>query len=183
MRKRPGIARLRAGLPWQGKTRRGWEEVLCREHRGQNGRALTACGLKTGRLYDCTFLASEWVRAFDPTQWEDYCLSFLNRQRVADSSGETGGTLTDREFADTYPALVEYLSARVFPDGTRRETSTMTVMVENGLFKVCLSDRQLGQVLWASSSTYSDLLLVLEAMLEGSNADWRRAKDARNGKK
>ncbi len=75
-----------------------------------------------------------------------------------------------------YPALVDFLSAEEWPDGTERKPGTMLLFVDQGKAKVCLSDRDQGLVLFL---TVDSLALILEAcddVLKSDEADWRPAK-------
>lgn len=103
-------------------------------------------------------------------------MSWVEREEKQDggrSPGKPGKGILEMQ-AD-YPALAEYLVLEVFPDGTSRERSTLVVFVEDGLIKVCLSDRHYDRTLWASCETFEDCFASLDAALRGPGADWRRS--------
>jgi len=75
----------------------------------------------------------------------------------------------------TLPAIVEYLSLETFEDGSKRERSSLLVIVESGLLKVCLSDRQNARTLWRSGTSLEDVLLAMEVALQTDVADWRKS--------
>lgn len=75
----------------------------------------------------------------------------------------------------TFPALGEFLTETKYPDGKSRETSTITVFVQDGMVKVCLNDRDQGRVLFRAGEDVVTALQALEDALTGDDADWRAA--------
>jgi len=102
-------------------------------------------------------------------------MSFLNKARPAAPS-DPSAPPADAEFASRCPALVEYLSARSYPDGTARQTSSMTVFVEDGCFKAVLNDRDQEQALFVSERRFTDLVEALEILLQSDDVPWRKNK-------
>jgi hypothetical protein len=85
-------------------------------------------------------------------------------------------SLVDQDFAAEYPAISEFLTlAKV--DGQARETSTLLILFEDGLFKAMLNDRENRQTLWVSSETHADLLTTLEVTLTTEPVRWRPSRD------
>jgi hypothetical protein len=74
------------------------------------------------------------------------------------------------------PTVGMYLTADAWPDGELREKSTLIVFYEEGAFKVCLSDKDSGSVLWATAKSFGDLLESLEARLTDGAPDWRKGR-------
>lgn len=118
-----------------------------------------------------------------PVQWEhegamewEVMAQFVRRvvekavrhQKALDSAAE--------EWVQTYPALWEYLSLEVHDDGTVRERSMLMCLVEDGLFKACLQDRDQGQSLWVSGTALPGALAALEAHLAAGTGEWRQMK-------
>jgi len=103
-------------------------------------------------------------------------MSFLNKIAEPAAASSTPGVASG--MLATLPAVFEYLASGLYPDGSSRERSTMTVFCEEGVVKVCLSDRDQGRTLWRSGRTLEDVLLALEVALQDSSADWRRAGNA-----
>lgn len=83
------------------------------------------------------------------------------------------GVLT---FGEQMPALLEFLTLTVYPDGSVREPSSLIVLIEGGRFKVCLNDRGEGRTLWRTGDTLEDALLSLEEPLQLGEADWRTSR-------
>lgn len=100
---------------------------------------------------------------------EDYMARFVNR---AVTVGAGDGDDFDPTFESTYPAVHEYVSLASV-DGKPRKTSTMTIMVQNGLWTVFLNDRVAGASLCVTSPTWPDLMARLEEVLNSDCPPWR----------
>jgi hypothetical protein len=74
------------------------------------------------------------------------------------------------------PTVACFLGSDAWPDGDLRERATLIVFVEDGAFKVCLSEKNLNATLWATSATWEGLLEALEDRLTADAPDWRKAK-------
>lgn len=101
-------------------------------------------------------------------------VSFLSKPTAGGPSGRGGGSAVTGVLA-ALPALLEYLSAEQYPDGSSRERATLMLLVEDGLCKVCLSDRDTGRSLWRAGQRLEEALKSLEEALSGANPDWRRS--------
>lgn len=104
-------------------------------------------------------------------------MSFLTR--VVDAAG--GGTSPGRlsgVLVDC-PAVTEYLTASVYPDGGPRERSVISVFIEDARVKLCLNDRDAGRTLWRSADGIEDCLILVETAIVDGTADWRRAAASR----
>jgi hypothetical protein len=74
------------------------------------------------------------------------------------------------------PTVCHFLASDTWPDGEVRERSTLVVFVEDGQFKVCLSEKNLNATLWATASSFAGLLEALEDRLTADAPDWRRQR-------
>jgi hypothetical protein len=86
---------------------------------------------------------------------------------------------SDPELAGRLPALVEFLTECLTEEGVARVTSTLGVSCEDGVWKVCLTDRaQAGQKfdfkMWKSGASLLDALKALDEDLQGGSPEWRR---------
>lgn len=84
----------------------------------------------------------------------------------------------DALLEEYFPALAEYLTATVLGEDRQRKTATLLLFCEDGLFKVCLNDRQEALSAWASGETAREAIEALEASLEAGEASWRRSAGA-----
>ena len=91
-----------------------------------------------------------------------------------------GNVLANSEFLakerTRWPNLVEYLSQTKWDDGSARETSTLMLLVEDGMLKACINDRALGRSLWVAADELNVALDALEGHLESGQGDWRIRK-------
>lgn len=102
-------------------------------------------------------------------------MSFLRRIEDESSKQPSGG-LGDMEFRTSYPALAEYLTCEQYPDGTPRQKATLSVFHEDGVFKMCINERDQGLVLFVAEERYSVLLEALELVLQEDRPPWRKSK-------
>lgn len=101
-------------------------------------------------------------------------MSFLRKSSEADARRVFSATEEGIVFAEGLPALMEYLTAASYPDGAPRETSTVMLFCDGGVFKACLNDREAQRSLWASGPSFLDALEALEAMLSTGTGEWRQ---------
>lgn len=78
-----------------------------------------------------------------------------------------------------YRELSSYLADTKFEDGTKRETSTLLLFVEDGQLKACLNDREEGATAWVSNNSLVGILEDLEAGLQDNTLGWRQSKGPR----
>lgn len=101
------------------------------------------------------------------------------RQHVARESAKRASmSETAHQWAESHPAIWEYLTLDVLDDGKERLTSMLCVFVEGGLVKVALQDRQEAQSLWVTSQSIPEALDALEARLQAGDGDWRQSRGA-----
>lgn len=101
-------------------------------------------------------------------------MAFVRKPGPGGAGGDTGGVPDDPDFAGVYPATWEYLTLAEYPEGGRRETATLMILVEDGLFKACLNDRANDRSAWVSGDSFDRVLTRLEAVLATDTAEWRR---------
>lgn len=97
-------------------------------------------------------------------------------QRVASSpNGQGQGPPAAADaLGSQFPALVEYLTLAAWPDGSVRETATLLILGEDGMWKACINDRANERSGWLSGSTLAGLLASLEANLAEDRMEWRK---------
>lgn len=81
----------------------------------------------------------------------------------------------DKEVGKKYPALHLMLTATQDDEGKLRQTCTMTIVCESGLWKAGLRERDRSMSLWRSSKTLEGVYGALEEALTGGEADWRES--------
>lgn len=105
-------------------------------------------------------------------------------KKVAAENGEAKkrSLAKDKETAEAWPALFEWMTTEAWEDGTVRETSTLLVFVEDGLWKCCFSDRDGSRRLWVSGGTLATMLGALDASLRTGEGDWRAIRPFEGGR-
>lgn len=77
------------------------------------------------------------------------------------------------ELALQIPTVYDYLGQTAWPDGSVRQTSSLLVFQQDGMFKGMLKDAEAGLCLWIAGKSLTGLLASLEAALNDPNAEWR----------
>lgn len=80
-------------------------------------------------------------------------------------------------------ALWDYLARDRYDNGDTRQRSTLLAFADEGLFKVCLNDRESERSLWASALTLQEAIQTLDALLDSPAAEWRHYPGQKKGKK
>lgn len=101
-------------------------------------------------------------------------MSFLRKHAASEATGNTS-QVVDADFLKTYPALGEYLTSTQYPDGSQRQTSSLTVFREDGYWKACLNERDQGLVMFVAENRFGSLLEALELLLQEESPPWRKA--------
>lgn len=85
-------------------------------------------------------------------------------------------------WAKGLPALSEFLSEARWDDGSPRVTGSITLFCDDGVWKLCLSDKDAGRVAFVSAGTPTEVFAAADKALQSSSLDWRVQK-AFGGKK
>lgn len=120
-----------------------------------------------------------WPISSSITEWWEGAVSMAiaKRAAAADSAGSAAVT-EERQFVKDFPLVWEYLTETKFADGSARATSSLNIFFQDGDCKVCLRDRDAGEVLWATAEGPLSALKVLEGMLATPDPGWRRDRYA-----
>jgi len=78
-------------------------------------------------------------------------------------------------FGKKHPQLLEYLSLTVYEGGEKRQTSTLTIFVEDGFVKLCLNDRDAARTGWVAETTLEEAMKTLEGKLVSGQVEWRKS--------
>lgn len=116
-----------------------------------------------------------WYAMANPKQHE-IKVSYVTKALSSRVPNGTGAGALDAALASSCPALHEFLTLRVLPDGKARTPSTLLLFAEGGLWKACLNERDQAVNLWATAETFQGLLLELEARLTADHVEWRPAR-------
>jgi len=102
--------------------------------------------------------------------------------QAAAGAAQSGPGMADRE---AWPNLLEYLTVDKYPDGSKREVSSLVILADATGWRGCLSDKDNGRTLWRTATTVEGLLLALEeAAGLDDESQWRQSAAAKwKGKK
>lgn len=91
-----------------------------------------------------------------------------------------GGVAAPRAgFLEGLGALYAFLVETSWEDGKKRETATLTLFAEDGLWKWCLHDRDSGRTGWVSDRDPLKALAILDGDLALNAVDWRKRQKSR----
>lgn len=93
-----------------------------------------------------------------------------------DGAGAASAEPADAKGKEALPALWEFLCAAVWDDGTERETGTLLIFVDDGVFKACLNDRDQQGVGFVTCKSLSAALQAADKALREGKVDWRAAR-------
>jgi hypothetical protein len=118
--------------------------------------------------------ATEW-RLMSPEEREGFAMVVLKRPGGDGAGKGKGKGNVDKAFAEKYPYLWAFLSAAAWEDGTPRQTSTLTLFADGGVWSAAFTDRDTDQTCWGSALTLDDLLAGLEGRVQEAGS-WRKRK-------
>lgn len=81
------------------------------------------------------------------------------------------------------PQLWEFLTHATYDDGEARQTGTFMVLVDDGVLKGWVNDKDCGKACWVSADSWENLLRAAQKALEDPGTAWRAVKDWKTPKK
>ena len=99
-------------------------------------------------------------------------MSFLSKIGAKQNGVPSPGS-RPQGILSTLAALEEYLTSEKYPDDSPRVRATLMFLVEDGVCKACLTDRDQGRQMWRSGKSFEGCLEELEEALQGTVQDWR----------
>lgn len=110
---------------------------------------------------------------------QDACDSLMKRPTKPVAGEVVTGTVCDPQIQQRYPQLWEHLTAVAYDDGSRRETSTLLLFMQDGSLKGMLRDKDGERCLWVAARSLIGVLEALEGQLGDDMADWRPDRKAK----
>jgi hypothetical protein len=109
----------------------------------------------------------------------EYCMSLLKRSLPSDNGagGSPAGNVVG--VGDSWPAAAEFLTMTRWEDGKRRETGTIMIVCEGGMWKAWLHDRDAHRSAWLSGSTAAEMMEAVEQALLSGCVGWRPDRGAK----
>lgn len=141
------------------------------------GVTLTVFTRFTGRLIRQVNYSWEVLGCLTPAVRERIFMNFFKKPPTGGVPvGSSGEDRTPKDLKERAPTLGHFLCDGAWPDGSIRQTSSLVVFVQDGMFKACLGDKDSNTSLWASSRSFDELLESLECRLTDEQPDWRRSR-------
>jgi len=109
-------------------------------------------------------------------------VAFLEKSRPAIQGPQVFIAATCPWLSKSCPALFEFLTVGELANGELRQTSTVTIFTEGGMWKACLNERDSEATLFASGENLEACLDNLEERLKAPHVDWRRKGQSAGGK-
>ena len=111
-------------------------------------------------------------------------MGFLKRRKAKEGAAEDNGVfVADPSECMEWAALLEFLVAERYEDGTPRVTGTLLVFADEGRLKACLCDRDQQLVGFVTGTLLLGLLRDVETVLRDDRVDWRLQRQGRPGRK
>ncbi len=108
------------------------------------------------------------------TTIEDY-MQFISRMTKA-AGGKLVAGPSDDTLAQLAPALLEWMTAVVWDDGKARQTGTVLVMTEGGVWKAWMHDRDAKVSSWVTGKDLVEVLTRMDLQLQNGQGEWRSDK-------
>lgn len=134
---------------------------------------LTFVRAYSGSILCTAALNREWWDSVAPKQASEIKSSYVQKALASRGVGGAGVGASDADLAAACPALHEFLTLSVLPDGRVRQTSTLLVFSEGQVWKAVLNERDGDLSLWATADTLQGLWHELEARLTAPVVEWR----------
>jgi hypothetical protein len=161
------------------------------------------------RLFECLFLVQEkkgWdevylrkpgssslgiirvlphgaVKWFDSTQATEYLMGVFDNIPLGPDADDSGKLPEDVAFLDKWPGVFELMTSLKYPSGIKRERSSLFVVIEEGTFKISISERTRELSLWATGPTFFAALDCLERRITSDSPEWRASRKGGKGKR
>lgn len=102
----------------------------------------------------------------------------LQRRRAADREQLASVPPPEADsLASKHADLWEFLTCTEWPDGSKRSPGSVTIFLDSGRLKACLSDKDAGLVAFVTASGLLDTLRALNKAVNDAGTDWRPAGD------
>jgi hypothetical protein len=139
------------------------------------GRLHAVTSMRFGRVVDAVSVPwPDGLKGRDALKLcEEVATMGLQRRTKLSADGAVPSRLAPCGMAKDYPLVWEFLTKTRWGKDDPRETGTMFVMMQDGLLKASLSDRDSDHVLWVAACSLTELFQVVEAALGDPGADWR----------
>lgn len=92
--------------------------------------------------------------------------------------GPNHAPLSDPQAQQRWPTLWLHLTQTSYPDGDKREPSTLLLFLQDGSLKAMCRDKDGDRCLWAAARSLVGVLDAIDGALADPEADWRPDRKA-----
>lgn len=103
----------------------------------------------------------------------EFVSKFIAKSLVKAASMGKGATAEDPAMAKALPAVHEFLTCLDDGTGKPRQTATLNIFVQDGVWKAFLNDRHSGMSLCVSAEGFQQVLVALENEVQSESPGWR----------
>jgi len=103
--------------------------------------------------------------------------SLLDGMYAGIEDGEREGVAFDENFATEYPVVAAFLCEQSL-GGKPRQTGTLLLFTEGGVWKACVHDRQTSRRAFVTGSGFRDLIHKIDDGLSGAGLEFSRSSKA-----
>jgi hypothetical protein len=103
----------------------------------------------------------------------EYLMGVFDKLPAPGTNGDACKLPEDPRFVKKFPGLWELLTQTKYPDESPRERSSLTLFVEEGVFKLVVSEKTRELSCWATGPTFEGALDALEKRLTSDSPEWR----------
>ena len=108
-------------------------------------------------------------------------MSLSRRSKAAEPGSSSDAPFPEKGAWASLPDLLAFMCQQHWEDGSSRQTGTMMLFTESGVWKCWLHDRDASQGCFLSSSTLEGVLKKANEIAGGAGGDWR--PDRKEGRK
>lgn len=106
----------------------------------------------------------------------EVCTMPVVRARSPQSSVPSGEYAAyDEDFRSRFESVHDWMTCLVDADRVKRQTSSVSLFVDDGKWKGVINDKDAGRSLFVSADTLEGVWEALEAHLATGGGDWRRS--------
>jgi len=176
MRRKRGPRQIAA--PWGSLYWRHWERV------DNTAYDLFVCPTPDGLYCELVHRYSghplhTWRECLSLSRWmtdaEVFIVAKSKLQELLSKAKTTGlgQAANDVPFATEYPILHELMTSLSADGKAKRQTSSLTVFTQDGMWKACVVEKDNDVSLFGSGETFFGAVANLEARLDAPIVDWR----------
>jgi len=98
---------------------------------------------------------------------------FVKKPITPTENKKQKGQVSDKEFKQKYPTIVEWMTDLCYDDKSPREASKVSIWIEDGRCKLSFSDPTPRRSCYLTAESFEDALQALEDGLKADSLDWR----------